>query len=1243
MKKILLTLLGLVMVTSLWADDISLPQAQQIAAGYFDEASPLQGGAKRAAAVLQPVYRTEADEIYVFNNPDGNGWVIVAGEDRARKTILAYSHTGSFDYETAPDGAKMLLEQYADGISKLRKNGLPEVKQSRRAPQGEIKPFVEPLLKTSWHQRAPYNNLVPEGPAGCVATAITQIMNYWQWPKQGSGQHTNSRSDAHETRDFSQSIYDWENILDDYIEGEYNDTQAYAVALLTADFGTATDMNYSPYGSGAYSTDAYKALIRYFGYDEASMRYAIRYGFDTGVYSYYDEYPEEWDNLLKQELSAGRPVYYAGAHHPLAANGHAFVCDGYDKWGYFSFNFGWGGSSSYYTTSSVSGYSYFQEIIAGILPRTKEPFVVDGLYYSLSDDDGEAQLISSMGTNYTGDITIPASISHGGKDYRVTSISQFALAYKDDITSINFESPYIKEIPSQMFGKFSQLKSVTLNDNIETIGESAFYNCPKLEQVNMGNGVKSIGRYAFRETALKEITLSSHLETIGNGAFAYNTSLKAVHFNDQLKSIGIGAFAGDVELEDINLESLVNLTTIPEYAFNDCNALVLLELPASIKYIGERAFSDCDKLSGVYFDDKASGFILDQYAFNGRGAYFKGLERAAEIRSYAVRVDMTTFVVQPTCKYGVQAIAGNIDQLILPKELQTFNVLSWGGVQSYEVEAGNAHYSSRSGALYDKAGKTLMAYPSSSETWMKIPAGVETIAEDALQHASTTHLTLPASLKHFDGAFKNMGIQDVTCQATTPPVISENTFGVGFFAYGGKKLYVPYGTKALYQQAEVWKNFVIEDDAVAVQGKYCYKIAPTYDGTTYYAILDGRNAEVAFDGNANDIPESIQVGEKTYPVQEIYSYAFRGDLQLRSITLPASVGYIYQNAFLECSNLQTINLGKGVYDIGYNPYSNEDIPFRGCPSLCTINVDDQNERFYSIDGVLFAKEYQWEQTRKLLYCPPMQLYNGRAAARKTYTIPDGTLRLGRKAFCNTLKHVVIPASIEEFASYDEAFILCTKLQTVTNLATTPQNSTDIFNGDIHWAYEHTPCVLQVPQGSKAAYESQWPWNLFKKIVEINPANFNPEGGANDDPDPDDTSDGTYTSLIILFKDQTTQTFELEDMPVITVEGLDLKVATNNADVTIPLKDIVRYYFKVNSITGIDEVNTDQESLDYKNGILVMHGLKAGSVVSIYSLDGKLQQSITVPRDGFYRRSLASLQSGVYIVKANSLSYKIMKR
>ena len=1199
MKKILLTLLGLVMVTSLWADDISLPQAQQIAAGYFDEASPLQGGAKRAPAVLQPVYRTEADEIYVFNNPDGNGWVIVAGEDRARKTILAYSHTGSFDYETAPDGVKMLLEQYADGISKLRKNGLPEVKHSRRAPQGEIKPYVEPLIKTSWNQIAPYNNLTPlddgvPSLTGCVATAMAQIMNYWQWPKQGSGQHTNTRSNAHETRDFSQSVYDWDNMLGAYIEGDYNDTQANAVACLMADIGTASNMGYTCGSSAAYSVDAFMALPRYFGYDEEKMCFANRLDYNQS----------EWDDLLREELSAGRPMYYTGMDR--GGGSHAFICDGYESLDYFHFNMGWGGQSdNYYLSSSVAGYDGLHSIIKGIQPSTKEIVKINGLYYLLQNDH-EALLVSSRGEDYAGDITIPATVAYGGKTYQVSGMSRYALAggtnssgynVNPNITSLTIEAPTIKEIPEKMFAGFEQLQSVTLGDGVVKIGAQAFYTCPELKTVKLNNTLEEIGNYAFLRCR---------------------------------------------KLEDLDLGGSVK--TIGEYAFNDCDALVYLDIPASIKYIGEWAFSECDKLYGVYFDQKASGFILDKYAFNGRNAYFKGLEGAAEIRSLAVDINTNTFVVQPTCKYAPDAISGTIDQLILPKELQTFDVSSFNGVQSYEVEAGNAHYSSRSGALYDKAGKTLMAYPSSSETWMKIPASVETIAEGALQYASTSHLILPASLKHFDGAFKNMGgIQDVTCQATTPPVISENTFGVGFFAYGGKKLYVPYGTKALYQQAEVWKNFIIEDDAVAVQGKYCYQIS-TYDDINYYAQLAGRNAEVAFDGNANDIPESIQVGDKTLTVKEIFLNAFRGDLQLRSITLPASIQSLHSNAFLECSNLQTINVGKGVSSTDLGSYADDYIPFEGCTSLCTINVDSQNKYFYSIDGVLFAREFHFDQTRALIYCPPMQLYNGRAAARKSYTIPDGTLKLARGAFCNTLKHVVIPASIAEFEYYDDAFKLCTKLQTVTNLAATPQPChNSIFNDNIHWAYEHTPCVLQVPQGSKAAYESQWPWNQFKKIVEINPANFNPEGGANDDPDPDDTSDGTYTSLIILFKDQTTQTFELEDMPVITVEGLDLKVATNNADVTIPLKDIIRYYFKVNSITGIDEVNTDQESLDYKNGILVMRGLKAGSVVSIYSLDGKLQQSITVPRDGFYRCSLASLQHGVYIVKANSLSYKIMKR
>ena len=54
---------------------------------------------------------------------------------------------------------------------------------------------VEPLLKDAWSQYAPYNNMCPldaQGQrcvVGCVATAMTQVMHYWEWPRRGTGTH----------------------------------------------------------------------------------------------------------------------------------------------------------------------------------------------------------------------------------------------------------------------------------------------------------------------------------------------------------------------------------------------------------------------------------------------------------------------------------------------------------------------------------------------------------------------------------------------------------------------------------------------------------------------------------------------------------------------------------------------------------------------------------------------------------------------------------------------------------------------------------------------------------------------------------------------------------------------------------------------------------------------------------------------------------------------------------------------
>jgi len=116
-------------------------------------------------------------------------------------------------------------------------------------------------------------------------------------------------------------------------------------------------------GSSAYSSSAATALVEHFGYDP-DMRCIYREN-----YTY-----DQWTETIKNELDAGRPLYYSGVSED---GGHAFVCDGYDSDGLFHFNWGWyGNANGYFSLSSVDpfndgigspgGFSRNQDLIIGI-------------------------------------------------------------------------------------------------------------------------------------------------------------------------------------------------------------------------------------------------------------------------------------------------------------------------------------------------------------------------------------------------------------------------------------------------------------------------------------------------------------------------------------------------------------------------------------------------------------------------------------------------------------------------------------------------------------------------------------------------------------------------------------------------------------------------------------------------------------------------------------------------------------
>lgn len=311
--------------------------------------------------------------IYVFDRPDSKGYLIVSGDDKAIP-VLGYADNGSFDSEDMPPQLEWWLSEYAAQIEAVSPK---ETSVQRAARAG--KTAISPLVKTKWNQGTPYNNLCPavgntKCPSGCVATAMAQVMKYYNYPAVGMGRvtatiPTGGSGDGY--INLAQKPFVWDNMLDAYSGYDYTNQQAEAVATLMQAVGYACKMNYSVNGSGALSLNAAMSLSKNFKYNPY-IQYLQR--------SYFSA--SEWDEIIYNELAAGRPVMYGGQSTSV---GHEFVCDGYDGNGYYHFNWGWGGmSDGYFLLDALNpdsvgtgggeggGYNSGQDIIIGVQPTSEE-------------------------------------------------------------------------------------------------------------------------------------------------------------------------------------------------------------------------------------------------------------------------------------------------------------------------------------------------------------------------------------------------------------------------------------------------------------------------------------------------------------------------------------------------------------------------------------------------------------------------------------------------------------------------------------------------------------------------------------------------------------------------------------------------------------------------------------------------------------------------------------------------------
>lgn len=387
MRKHLLFIILAITATSIMAAPVTQETTQRLADFFFSE----HGG----SSTLQFVEAPQFPHMHFYKATDSNGFVIMSADDVVFP-VLAYSTTNPMDINDMPANAEYWLKEYEDQIRWNIENGhyasaavreewqrltfmipSPQKSKAQKAPTTYN---TANLLTTTWAQNPRYNDLCPYDSAqgqrtitGCVATAMAQVMKYWEHPLRGVGSYSyNDPPYGWQSADFSDTIFDY-TIMPNNLDASSTQAQRGAVALLIRRCGIAVEMEYGTSSSSAATIG--KPEVGYKSAENA-LRENFKYVHTLHSEALTDYTDGEWVALLQNEINNGRPVIYS-AGNDLNSGGHSFICCGYDNTGKLYFNWGWnnGNHNGYFqigqlNPTSSSHYNQRNKAIIGIEPDT---------------------------------------------------------------------------------------------------------------------------------------------------------------------------------------------------------------------------------------------------------------------------------------------------------------------------------------------------------------------------------------------------------------------------------------------------------------------------------------------------------------------------------------------------------------------------------------------------------------------------------------------------------------------------------------------------------------------------------------------------------------------------------------------------------------------------------------------------------------------------------------------------------
>ena len=893
MKHTLFLIFGFLLALTAMAGSVdkqtALQKAQLFMPGkQFVEVSLSSCPFQKGRRLPLPSERAGGEALYIFNVTDGNGFVIVSGDDRT-EAILGYSKSGHLDETTMPDNMRWWLDGYARQIESLSSSLSPKAS----IPRGSI----APLIASQWNQNAPYNYMCPDGNyrdyyesgynaenrcvTGCTATAMAQIMYYWKWPENCPALDS-YEIEGHTIKGLPATTFKWNQMKDSYDYRETG-TSANAVAELMRYCGQAVKMGYSPDGSGGYVTP--EIMANTFGYSANSK----------AVYrDYYST--SKWESLVYDELAEGRPVLYDG--YRLEDSGHQFIIDGYDGNGLFHINWGWSGySDSYFILSLANpykdegaGFQYGQRAILGMQPAEEGEVMLPVMYSSIPDNYlTKTYSRSSASANFTNvklDGDVIATYVMEPQTERSAEVGWGLFKDGSLLTTISSKTITLEKATRRYYD----------NDITVSLGAGFSIGTYELVQIYRFEGEtqwKECDPYRCRNL-VAEITdqkLTIRLPNSSNSSFTVNSITWP-------KEPEAGT----------EMSVKANITNTGE-----SNGLIV-SLWAQKQ--GESTWTNIAKKQ-CYTDPGTQADIVIPFQLDEAGTYNMKITNGSDetaLKTATLIIAATETVVIDGISYLCTPMYGRA-KVIYDEEadyrvasLTIKSSVTAGGKECKVVGLGEK-------AFYNYYNvKSLI-----------VPEGVETIGSYAFCYMSSlSKLVLPSSVKKIGTYVINncSSLEAMESKATTPPTVDVNAFVDRRWNSitehydinpSSATLYVPFGAKAKYEAIEGWTMFKgIEEgeiQEIVVDGlRYSYSTG----GTTATVVADESYKEL----ESVTIPSTITANGKPYKVTAIGSRVFYECKNIKTVALPEGLEIIGAFAFYDCYNINEMVLPSTLKEIG---------------------------------------------------------------------------------------------------------------------------------------------------------------------------------------------------------------------------------------------------------------------------------------------------------------------------------------